>query len=440
MKRAALLLALLFLPSQAAADAFSASTLEFQWDSLDATPAVLEFHGPGALTLEAESVSLEVDSLRVLQAGSTGAVVVQPAETTGTQYGPSLWQADADEGAASLFVVPRQARLVLAAGEGSASVPSAECVRQPDYFDAGRRLACPDVRDAMHVEAANAAWTLSGDFTLVLWTWKGTVREGDAASSFWTGVQQTSPGAQGVGEHEYRQAYLEVEHGTLWAQAQGDPLDLYATSVQALVPATTLHELSPADSAAPAQGPNRLLLTRGAQGLQGQLAPTSNTHPDRAWRDLGTQWQGGAAGMALLLVPLGVALVRANRGMRHLALANDNLELLNHRAAARHAALAVRHHHVRARAGLVGAVACIRCGDLDGAQGFLQHLHGTANHDEASCRFLLAHVRTLQGRTQEGQDLLEECLRINASCIEEAAISPVLAPLVDPSRWPRADP
>jgi hypothetical protein len=75
--------------------------------------------------------------------------------------------------------------------------------------------------------------------------------------------------------------------------------------------------------------------------------------------------------------------------------------------------------------------------DFEGAQRFLHNLHKQRYHDEAACRYLLAHMRIQQGRSEEGQKLIEECLDLDPSYDEEVAANPVLAPFLDPAKWPR---
>jgi uncharacterized protein HemY len=129
--------------------------------------------------------------------------------------------------------------------------------------------------------------------------------------------------------------------------------------------------------------------------------------------------------------------VRRQGARVHLRLAARNMTMGNPAAAARHAAKATRLRSQAVEASVIGAIACLRVGDGAGAQGFIDRLHALPAHDEAACQYLTAHVRMGQGRTQEGEEALERCLALDGSYTHEAAADPVLAPFLDPSKWPR---
>lgn len=426
------------MPTCAATQSFSASSIEFDWTSLDATPTVISFRSAGTLTMQAKAIHAETEALHMAELGPGGGVVTNPPKTTSTTYGASTWHADTSQSPQSLFIVGNQTKISARQGYGTALVPVLDCVNQPDYYASPRPSLCPEVHESVQVKGTAAEWVITGNFTLVLWSWDGTVIHETKETLFWTGARATEPNAFGLGDYEYRQLYLKVTQGTLWLQpSQDQALDLYASGLDAVVEQATFRGQSEGDVQGGVEAHSRIQVSRTAEILHGRvdevLSPQVQT-AGFARRD----WSIGALGVAGLLLPVGAVLVRSNQGLRHLSLANDNLELENHRAAARHAKKAAKIRRLRARAGLVGAIACIRYGDLEGAEHFIGRMHASPRHDEAGCRFLLAHVRVEQDLREEGQVLLEECLRINPSYLEEAAGSPVLGPFIDPMKWPRS--
>lgn len=425
---------LLAAPTCAATQSFSASSIDFDWASLDAAPSVLVFREAGALSMEAKAVRMETETLRTAQVGPAGAIVTIPPTTTSTQHSASSWHAKDTGSPQSLFIDPKEARTSTLQGHGTALVPASDCVQQPNFYTSPRQLLCPSVNQSVQVKATASQWVITGNFTLILWSWQGTVVEGANVTEFWSGSRPTAD-TFGIGEYEYRQIFLDVTEGTLWLRpAEGRFLELYSPGITAVVEQATIHGQAGTVHLSKYTTQNRMEVSRAPAGLQGSFDPIQA--PAQAVVAM-PDWPIGALGAALLLAPIGLTLVRSNQGLRHLSLASDNLELENHRAAARHANKAARIRRLRSRAGLLGAVACIRYGDLAGAEHFIKRMHASIPHDEAGCRFLLAHVRIEQGRREEGQVLLEECLSINPSYVEEAAGSPVLGPFVDPLKWPR---
>lgn len=436
MKRFLAVAALLLVPTSAADQSFSASSIDVTWSSADAVPRAISFHGDGSFSLEAQAVHAETDRLRMAETGAAAGVVTQPPETTRANYGPSTWQAQATASPRVLFIIPNNAEISVTQGQGTAFVPLLSCASQPNYFDAPRPLACPSVQDSLHLKALATQWVIRGNFTLIMWSWEGTLTEGVAETPFWTGSRPTSTNGAGFGEFEYRQTYLDVTEGILaLGPKTGESLDLYALRFNARVERAAIHAGEGIVSGAvPAQ--SLLVLGRTGSSIDARVEGPATAAVGIA--SLAQGWMLGAMGALVLVGPAGMVLVRRNKGLTHLGLASDNLELENHRAAARHADKASKIRALRSRAGLLGAVACIRIEDLQGAEQFIAKMHGSPGHDEAGCRFLLAHVRVQQGRADEGQALLEECLSINPSYMAEAAGSSVLAPFLDPSKWPRS--
>lgn len=429
---------LLAAPTCAATQSFSASSIEFDWASLDATPAAISFRNAGTLTMQAQAVLAETETLHMAELGPGGGVVTDPPKTTSVTHGASTWQAQTSQSPRSLFLVGNETQISARQGYGTALVPVVDCVNQQDYYASPRPRLCPVVDEAVQVKGTAAEWIITGNFTLVLWSWDGTVVDGATETRFWTGAHATEANAFELGDYEYRQLYLHVTEGTLWLQpSQDQALDLYASSLDAIVQQATLHGGQSEGEVLGGMGAqSRIQVSRTAERLQGRVDEVPSPHQQTVGLARG-DWSVGALGAALLLLPVGAVLVRSNKGLKHLSLANDNLQLENHRAAARHADKAAKVRRLRARAGLVGAIACIRYGDFEGAEHFIGRMHASPRHDEAGCRFLLAHVRIEQDRREEGEGLLEECLSINPSYLEEAAGSPVLGPFIDPSKWPR---
>ena len=377
---------------------------------------------PGDLfQLEAEAVRLETDAVRYVTVSELG-YETQPARTILEHYGRSSWSAASDSDAPSIFVAA-DGPVVAQAGSGAATLPLDECVKPARRFVGNHDDLCEDVSSALRLAAVSSQWSVTGNFTVVLWGWQGTIRTSDGSRPFWTGTQATANHAAGIGEVELRQAHLQVTNGVLRLElAQAAAADVYAPTLE-LVGAVF----------GPAAGSEAIFLAdRGGIGILSR-------HPVAALAVTpAPNWPIAGGLTALLVAPLGVVMVRRAAARGHLELAQANLRIDNPRAAARHAAKAGYGRH-GAEANAIGAIACLRSKQLVQAQRFLADLHASRRHHEADCKYLTAYLRIEQGRRAEGQDLLEQCLLIDPSYSREAADNPVLAPFLDPNRWPKAE-
>lgn len=429
---AALLLALSCLAPAAAGSSFSASLLDLDWSSLTGVPAVLSYKsGPAAdsFDLAADAVRLESDWKRQLVVSEVGHET-QPTTTDVHEHGPSSWRANSRGAGATLFLIPSGATVQAGNGSGTAGLPAVDCLEQPWYFEGPRARACPSTQSSVHLSARASAWHITGNFTLVLWGWQGSVTTSQGPSEFWSGSQPTESNLAGLGETELRHAFLRVTGGSLRLNLAADEdVGFYAEALDL----TTAAPPSPVqDQAGALRGSfteGQLHLERRDAGSPGQV--TASVAPGKPL------WPLGAVGASILVVLLGVLYVRRQTAWAHLVLASKNLDMENPRAAARHATKAARAGDQRIEANVLGAIAAMKAQDFVGATRFLRRLHAVRGHDEAACRFLLAHLRIQQGLPSEGQRLLEECLAIDPTYSRDAAANPVLAPFLDPSKWPR---
>ena len=431
MKAALLLLALLCL-APGASSSFSASALDVQWTNLQGQPSALSYIPDDAgdsFELRADAVRLESDWTRLIAFSEAGHET-SPTKTDVLEHGKSVWTAKAWDPASSLFLVPGAATIAAEDGEGLVALPLGECVAQQTYFEGPRTPACPTTGTSLQLSGTATDWIIDGNFTLVLWDWEGQITTATGTSSFWTGTRPTETSVAGFGEIEMRQAFLSVVNGHL-RLASGARLDAYVTTLELATPNATEPKLT--SEAGEIVG----TLTEGTMWLQrgGEppLKPNTISNDSMEWN----RWPLGALAATALLLPIGLVHARRQGAVVHLTLANKNMEMQNPLAAARHAAKAARVRHQKVEANVLGAIASMEGRDFDGAQQFLHRLHSLRIHDEAACRYLLAHMRIQQGRNEEGQRLVEECLALDPSYDIEVASNPVLAPFLDPSKWPR---
>lgn len=430
---AAATLLLLAAPALAEPE-FAAARLTLEWSALDAS-AVALLHRAGVgdqLRLSGQRVDVATESAHFAWVGEAGLGTREPRLETwsasASEWTATGWSADA-----TVFVAVAESALPAvvhaAPGTGMAAPPREPCARQPTYFDGPRPAACRGTSDVLEVAATARSWTVAGDFTVSLWSWDGAATIDGEPVPFWSGAKPTSLSAFGEGERELRHVHLAVTNGTLTLlPVTQRETALFASPVRTTLAAAPTGGIPEAPPSAVA-----LEIGRAGEGLVGSfvLRPAAAT---AAGAPAG--WPVGALGVAAVAVPLGAFLVRRNRGLEHVGLALENLELGNPQAAVRHARKALAQRGLVPRAALVGAVASLRGSDLSGAEAFLGRLANRPQH-AAAHRFLLAHVRIRQGRGQEGQDLLEECLRRDPGYAAEAAADPVLAPFLDPCLWPR---
>lgn len=426
----ALVLALVCLAPAAHGSSFSASLLKIEWSSLTGTPAVLSYTSASSadtFELTADSVLLESDWKRELVVAEAGHET-HPTTTDIARYGPSSWLAQSRSADASLFLIPSETVVQASKGSGTASLPTEECQPQPWYFEGPRPRACLNTKSAIQLRADASRWLVTGNFTIVLWAWQGSIAASDGASEFWSGSQATEASLTGIGETELRQAFLQVINGSLQLNlGTTGKLGLYAEALAFATTTVTTQNQTGDLYGTFAEG--QLHLQRG-DWPPVEVATTSIARTRQLW-------PVGILGASVLLVSLSLLHVRRQQALVHLVLAKKNLEMENHHAAARHASKAARASDQKVEANVLGAIAAMKAQDFDRAKRFLRKLHALREHDEAACRFLRAHLRIQQGHAAEGQELLEECLALDPTYSLDAAASPVLAPFLDPSKWPR---
>lgn len=439
VKRAAAFIAVLVACTSAAAESFSASSIQADWASLQAAITVLEYRHDDAgdtFRLDAQAIRLESDSTRWLAVGEIAYGTREP-QTETRHFAASNWTATAWDPDSNLFVIGHDATLETLAGSGKIRAPTASCIARPTYFASPRPADCPSTTSLVDVEAVAQSWVLRGNFTIALWAWEGHAENG---STFWSGSRPTSNNIQSQGEIEMRVTFLFVTEGVLRLEPKGGPLHAYSSSVDIRTesPAIVSNGRMETGNVSGIHAQSGVHVQRLDDGLRIDAKGATLIGPAPGSSQPFANWPLGALGMAVLLAPiLGVTAWRY-RILTHFVLAGQNLDLHNHDAAARHAKIAIGRSPLRVRACVIGAVACIKGGDLEQAERFLLTLHGVRWHDEAGCRLLWAHLRIRQGRVEEGQALLEEALRHDASYAADAIHDPLLGPHMDPSAWPRA--
>lgn len=442
MKWAAAFLAvvLAFVPLLAA-ETFSASSINATWTSLRASGDVLEYRHEAngdTFRLDAEAVHFESDSSRWIMYRHVAFGTREP-QTETVHFGPSNWTGSTWNGASDLFVIGGDAIMESASGQGEVKVPTVPCVARPTYFASPRPNDCPDAAQFVQVAGTAATWTLRGNFTLALWSWKGTVQASGTTSDFWSGSRPTNNSMQGQGEIEMRLAFLFVTNGVLELQPAADqPINLYSANVELYTesPSVVSDGRTQDANVAGINGQTGIQVRRSDDALRIDANNAALIGPARPTPPTIPGWPVGALGMSMILVPVLGIIAWRHLTLSHLVLAAENLDIGNHRAAARHAQSACRRRDLRRRACVIGAVACIKSSNFGQAERFLVMFHRLRWHDEAACRYLWAHLRVKQGRAEQGQALLEECLRLDASYRDDAALDPVLAPHLDPTLWP----
>lgn len=425
---AALAIALLAAPP--ATGSPSATPLDAAWTGFSADLLGLRYLGDGSggsLDLEAASVVVEAESVRTFETAATAYYLSRP-RTDDEAFGASTWRFGTTGGNSSLFIVATRATLAADVGSSRISLPDATCLKQPWHYESPRGLACVPMDASTLATSSSSEWRIEGDFQLVLWEWEGAA-DGESGARTWSGARPTTANAMGQGEYVLRQLYLTVTNGSLHLRP-GSASPVVAAVASVGFAASSLGAVGGHET--PAGTPVTI-----ARGGDGGLVTTTGT-PDLPHGGSGSSplWIAAvAAGVVLAVAPMVVGTVRRRASLRRLELCQRNLELGNFHAAGRHA-WRVRHPSVAVEGAVLGAVASLRAGSAKAAQAFLTRLHGLDRHDEATCSYMRAELLVLQGRRADAEAALEDCLELDPTFGAEAAGNPVLAPFLDPRRWP----
>ncbi len=423
----------LLLASPASAAQVTPTAIEASWLQLEGDATAVQYRGPTAgdrLQLVADAVHMEADAAGFFEVGQT-AFGTQTPHTIPGDFGATTWSLSSRTNSSTFHLIGHGARLEAGSGSARFSAPDAPCLQQPKHFPSEYPSPCTPLDSSVMAIANSAEWRVTGNFTLALWGWDGAIRQ-EPRQEVWSGSRPTarhqSIAQQEVGEIEVRQVHLNVTNGTLRLLPAG-PASVKAALTSAAFIAATLQATTELDDLEGAL----FTLSRDGNQVRANAVPPPPLLPSPV-RQAGLA--GGAAALVLVAWPA-VAFARRRTHLGRLRLAHRNLGIGNPQAAARHA-WRVRHAAYLVEASVIGAVAAIKAGRLGMAQRFLDRLHAAPRHDEATCTFLRAQLLVQRGDREGGERLLEDCLALDGSFQAEAAANPVLAPHLDPSRWPAA--
>lgn len=322
-----------------------------------------------------------------------------------------------------------------------------------------------DLTDAITWTQPGAAGmlTLRGDFTVVLWETDLDVADSEGETTIWTGIRDHPivPGpadvpTAAIADRTKRQAYLEVEGGTLTMPWLAASMKLHLLSGDMVVegevtfegPTGTLVSAVPSEDTLTLQGDLHLTLANADSGripfeIRGNLREAESGGDAIALVIPGSPeilglrpwlWLVGAAVVALPAIFIAGVYTRRRQQSARMERMETLMEAGEFEAAARAADRLLRSKDFGKDASVIKVEALVRLGRYDEAGQFLDSLKPWTGAPAAMIDFLNSYVLVLRGFTDKAVTRLAACLEAAPEFVDEVQASAAFAPILDDPR------